>query len=193
MPRKDDIRTKQIQLSADGTKDRMIWSVFGGSVGLSVIQDGDFKNAARVRISDELRAMIELTIDKLRKAESGAKFPLVVSKWNSQEKKSERDFVLVLGKDEQRIYYIEFDAGKGIQRFTFPKISKIQTGSENMADAEQSAVRMKVFADWLKFIVPVEMVATAPTQGDVDAARTRNSTSRGRDDNQPTFGSSSNW
>jgi hypothetical protein len=191
MARKDDILTKRLMLFADGTQDRMIWQVFRGQVGISLVHDNNFKNAFRVSLQDEMRAVIELTIEKLRKADAGAKYPLVVSKWNPQDKKQERDYVITLGKDEQRIYYIEFDFGKGVQRFKFPKISKIQAGTDPYPEAEQSAIRMKVFSDWLKFMAPVEMVNTSPTQDEIQQAR--QSRGGGNDGGGSSGGGGNDW
>lgn len=135
--------------SADGTKDRLEFKVWGGRIRVGIVKDGDYKSFFERPLDQKKLVLVKQELTKLMKAGPDSKYPLVFSSWDPEAKKASTDWVLVGLKDNKLVYGIEIHAGGNIYKFTMKGPFGVSRGSEPMSEADKSEVDLHALLEFL--------------------------------------------
>ena len=165
------MRTEPMYMNGESGSSSLIWDVFQGKITLTVAPrrsnsgdgggGGSLRDAPKRRLHRDVVTILERGLEKMKEAKPDTSYPIVVFAWDNQERKQKRDYVITLGRDENRVHYMDVDMGNGKERFRFGKVRNINLGSDPLQDAEQSSIKMSSFLTWLQRTVPTEQVLTS--------------------------------
>lgn len=141
--------------SADGTKDRLEFKVWGGRLRVGIVKDGDFKSFFERPLDSKKLALVKMELSKLFKAGPDSKFPLVFSSWDPEAKKASTDWVLVGLKDSKMVYGIEIHTGGNIHKFAMKGPFGVSRGSDIMNDGDKSEIDLQALLDFLSMEGPI--------------------------------------
>jgi len=144
--------------SADGTKGKLVFKVWGGMVRIGIVNEGEMKTFFERPLNLQKLALIKLELKKLIKAGPETKCPLVFSTWDPVEKKAKTDWVLAFIKDSKLVYHIEIHCAGNIYKFTLKGPFGIARGSDPMTDADKSEIEMQGLQDFLEMQAPIAAI-----------------------------------
>lgn len=157
----NEIRTRSFNLKCEGTQDLIVIGVFSGKISVSIAPNGKMQKGLSRRLSEEMVQVVRTTLKKVRDGEPETKYPIVVTKYDTGARKMVNDYVITLGKDAKRRYYVECNFGNGTFRGYFGKVNNITVGTDPFNEAEQSAIRYDAFVQWFTNVAALECLLTA--------------------------------
>lgn len=146
--------------SATGTEN-FTFRVWGGGCWLSITnaQNATQKVYSKMLKPNEL-ALIAQYMQDLSKSQEAKEISLVYNGWNRQDRKRIMEFIIVLKKDEQKVFHIIVKVGNASYDFPILYNNTIAYGTGEIPEAERSVRAWNQLIYDLKTLYPIEMFIT---------------------------------
>ena len=112
-------------------------------------------------LKDDEVFLISKYMKDIVKAEPGKEISLVYNTYNFKEKKRNLDYILILKKDEKRIYHLIIKANGNTYDFPIRNINAITFGTGEIPDDEKSANTFMHLIQHLQNVVPMQIQLTS--------------------------------
>ena len=162
----DNFEVEGFQLSSKASKHSLKFEIWNGNLSLNV---WDQENTSRGPVfkkpinTDTLQLLI-MELRVLLKSNPDTKKPIVISRWDRDEKKYKPSYVLTLIKTGEQIYQLQIShkgsEGEISYLFDFISVGGISRGSEQMNMSDRSDLRLRSFIMWLTTTVQMAKVLT---------------------------------
>lgn len=156
----NDLSMHNVSLKSTTGTDRLVFRVWGGSLRLSVMKEKEFKPIFEKTIALNKIPIIQKMISQVAKASPDSKFPCVFSTWDPQLKKWSTESVISFVKDDKNVYHVEVQWKGNKFDFILKGPYGVSFGSDPMSDAERSALELETLDNYIKQIVPTQIVLT---------------------------------
>jgi len=132
--------------------------VFQGTPRFSVIDNATNKLVFDRPLTGDKWTIVVRTISKAVNLTPGTKTDLIFSTYNMTTKKVEHDWNFSLMKDERQGYAIAIAWAGSRHVFPLRGINNVSVGSDPMTDADRSALALETLINFVKSIMPFQMV-----------------------------------
>lgn len=159
-----EIVPPKITIKAKDGKESLALSVYSGTVGLAVWGGQQGGPLFKHTLNPDKRSLVKHHLRKAKEAQPETKFPMIIQKWDADNRKFIKEAVITIGKDEKQVVYIEIsfksgDSGKTL-RFDLKMSGGVSLGDEPMADSTKSIFKVNALLEWFEEMVPVACVLT---------------------------------
>ena len=148
------------KISSESRNETMDFGAYNGSMNIRIWRNGGGQNGTTVRVSAEYYTCIRDAINDTMKGVPGAAFPIITLKWDPNTKKKDIQNTLIIGKDTNGIFYVEFKE-PDFAPLKFPLL-----GNKNLDfggvtdDASRSSRMFKAFATFVNQQWPISTYFT---------------------------------
>ena len=164
----ENFENPTFQLRSSSTKHQCRIDIWQGNPSINIWGDQDAGQKGpifRRPLNSTMLSLIKRIVKQVVEGPPDTRRPLVISKYNPDEKKYHPDYTLTFLKNGERIYQVQISykdgsAGEKSYTFDFMAPSNIAVSSEAMNPADRSQLMIEIFSDWLKTILPFAMVLT---------------------------------
>ncbi len=187
----ENFETQSFAVTSPETKSQLSFSLFNGGFSLSVWaakNSGQRGPVYRKPLNDDLITLFKKYIKKMAQASPGQRFPIVINKWDVDNKKYVKDCAITFFKDDKQVNTISIEyvdnSGRSAQE-TFPlkAMGGISLSSEPMSDAERSNLKTETMLCYLIETVPVARVITKRKYTGNRGGNNNNNTGGGNNNN----------
>lgn len=155
--------SKLYNLRSESNQSTLAFSAFAGGTQISIFK-GDYTPGSRptsIMISPTVRKMLIECFTECIKAAPGAKFPIIMKKWNNEKKTREINNVLIPGKDENGVFFLEVKTGNGApEKFPLRGDKNIERSGEMDSDSGRSKHEVEALIMFMKQEWPTSALMT---------------------------------
>lgn len=134
-----------------GTDYKLKFQVYGGSTYINVMKE----KAKDSEIFKTMNAIVkEIVIDHIDKIETAGpetRYPIVIGRYDKNERKFVTDYIVELYKDSKLVYHICIIVKNGKYDFVLNGPNGISIGSEPLSEADRSMYCLRSLKTWLKY------------------------------------------
>lgn len=152
----DDLRLKGPSYrSKDGTLQFRVWM---GHLMMSVYgPDRNQKPLFNKSLKEDETFLVSRYMTNLLKADPGKEYSLVYNTYDYKEKQRKLDYILVLKKDEKKVYHIILKANGQNYDFPIVNINAIAFGTGEIPPDEKSETTFSHLIHHLRNVVPMQV------------------------------------
>lgn len=153
MPEAQFNTNKLYNLRSESNQSTLAFSAFAGGTQIAVFK-GDYTPGTRptsIMISPIVRKMLIECFTECIKAAPGAKFPIIMKKWNNEKKTREINNVLIPGKDENGVFFLEVKSGNSApEKFPLRGDKNLERSGEMESDSIRSKHEVEALIMFMK-------------------------------------------
>jgi hypothetical protein len=156
--------------------DTLTIGCYNGIPSITVFAKGIEGPAFRLPLNNALIMAIKTVLKKIIEGGPNVRTSIQKNRWDSNAKRMESDGVLVFGKDEKNIIYIDVSGAnlKTPVRFNFMMPKSVSVGSDNMDDATRSRLDATAFVEeFLDKQLPIAIIMSRDAESMKAAANKR--------------------
>lgn len=164
----DNFEAPSFSLSGVNGKDQNLqFNIWQGLLSMVIWDKGSGSKGPvfKRNLNPDIRTLVLRKLRELAKASPETKLPLMVGKWDQEEKKYKNDYLLAFIKDGEQINQIQLsfkgqDGSDQTYTFNLMGAGGISIGSDPSTKAERSNTRLESFTSWWKTDMPQGLVIT---------------------------------
>ena len=145
--------TRLYTLRSESNQSTLSFSAYNGTPQLAIFK-GEYVAGARpdsIMVSAIVRKMLIECFTECIKAAPGAKFPIILRKWNNEKKTRDIANVLTPGKDDNGVFFLEIKVGNGApEKFPLRGDKNIERSGEMESDSNRSKHEVEALLMFLK-------------------------------------------
>lgn len=157
----DDLRMNATRYRSVSGLEMLTFNVWRGTCWLSISGAKDNKRIFSKGLKLDEVGLIGQYMQELTKMDPGKEISLVYNGYNRQERKRYMEFVLVMKKDEQRVYHILIKNNGTTFDFPITFGNTITFGTGEIPENERSHRAFLQLINHLKNIVPFQTIITS--------------------------------
>jgi len=155
--------SKLYNLRSESNQSTLSFSAFNGTPQISIFKT-DFVQGQRpisIMVNPIVRKMLIESFTECIKAAPGAKFPIIIKKWNNEKKTREINHVLIPGKDDNGVFFLEIKSGTNPpEKFPIRGDKNIEKSGEMESDSARSKHEVEALIMFLRTEYPMAAMMT---------------------------------
>lgn len=163
MPEAQFNTSKLYTLRSESGQSTAQFGAYNGMTQISIFKT-EFVSGNRpisIMINSIVRKMLIECFTECIKAAPGAKFPIIIKKWNNEKKTREINSVLIPGKDDNGVFFLDIKSGNNPpEKFPIRGDKNIEKSGEMESDSTRSKHEIEALIMFLRTEYPIAAMMT---------------------------------
>lgn len=143
--------------------DEMSFRVWGGMLRVEVrnTKSQDFKPVFSKSINMQLLTMLCAQMNRIKSASPETNLPMVLQRYNPEQKHWDTDWVISFQKDNKMVYHIIIQTKGNKYDAVLKGPGGVAYGSEPISDGDKSQIALATLENYFKRDVPIQVAMTS--------------------------------